>query len=246
MRQGAIRVFRGRHACRRSAPGASRYRSPPRDPVSSRTGERWRHPPRSADAGGAPSGSSVRQAPEKDARQVEASAGCGACEAGKVSVEASAILTVSGACDSTTAGLDRDGFVALPANRSAVNANNADCDSDPVISRCGREGAWDAACRRAAESAQADFANFQRRIHSLQRADARYRIRFATSNICARIHRSRRDPTPFTPFTPCEACSFIGPGERDSKRAGRGTGKAAMDRPYCSLSRTSSRETRTA
>jgi hypothetical protein len=35
--QGAIRVFRGRHPCRRSAPGASRYRSPPRDLVDSRT-----------------------------------------------------------------------------------------------------------------------------------------------------------------------------------------------------------------
>ena len=39
---------------------------------------------------------------------------------------------------------------------------------------CGRAGAWDAAHRRAAESAQADFANFQRRIHSLQRADGTF------------------------------------------------------------------------
>jgi hypothetical protein len=36
---------------------------------------------------------------------------------------------------------------------------------------CGRAGVWDAAYGRAAESAQADFATFQRRIHSLPRAD---------------------------------------------------------------------------
>jgi hypothetical protein len=32
---------------------------------------------------------------------------------------------------------------------------------------CGRADAWNAACRRAAESAKADFVMFQRRIHSL-------------------------------------------------------------------------------
>jgi hypothetical protein len=32
--------------------------------------------------------------------------------------------------------------------------------SHPVIPGCGRAGAWDAACRQAAESAQADFAIF--------------------------------------------------------------------------------------
>jgi hypothetical protein len=37
MWQGAIRVFRGRHQCRRSAPNASRHRYPPRDLVNSRT-----------------------------------------------------------------------------------------------------------------------------------------------------------------------------------------------------------------
>jgi len=35
----------------------------------------------------------------------------------------------------------------------------------------GRAGAWDAACCLAAESAQADFAMSQRRIHSLLKAD---------------------------------------------------------------------------
>jgi hypothetical protein len=40
-----------------------------------------------------------------NARQVEASAGCGAYTAGKVSAEDSAILTVAGACDGTTSGL---------------------------------------------------------------------------------------------------------------------------------------------
>jgi hypothetical protein len=41
MWQGAIRVFRGRHPRRRSIPGASRHRYPPRDRVNSRTHERW-------------------------------------------------------------------------------------------------------------------------------------------------------------------------------------------------------------
>ena len=36
----------------------------------------------------------------------------------------------------------------------------------------GRAGAWDAACCLAAESAKADFAIFQRRIHSLRRAES--------------------------------------------------------------------------
>jgi hypothetical protein len=38
---GAIRLFRGRHPRRRSIPGASRHRYPPRDRVNSRTHERW-------------------------------------------------------------------------------------------------------------------------------------------------------------------------------------------------------------
>jgi ribosomal protein L37AE/L43A len=63
-----------------------------------------------ADAGsggrtGAHSGTTARQAPAKDARQVEVPAGCSACTAGKVSAEDSAILTVAEACDGTTAGL---------------------------------------------------------------------------------------------------------------------------------------------
>jgi hypothetical protein len=39
-------------------------------------------------------------------------------------------------------------------------------------SGCGRAGAWDALHGRAAESAKADFALFQRRIHSLVVAGA--------------------------------------------------------------------------
>jgi hypothetical protein len=67
--------------------------------------ERWRRRPGPADAPAFPSGSTARQAPGKDARQVEASAGCRAYTAGKVSAEDSAILTVAEACDGTTAGL---------------------------------------------------------------------------------------------------------------------------------------------
>jgi hypothetical protein len=53
------------------------------------------------------------------------------------------------------------------------NANDALCGSNPVISGSGRAGAWDARCSRAAESAQADFVYFQRRIHSLLGRTAR-------------------------------------------------------------------------
>jgi hypothetical protein len=67
--------------------------------------ERWRRRSRSGGRTGAPSGSTARQAPGKDAWQVEASAGCNAYTAGKVFAEESAILTVAGACDGTTAGL---------------------------------------------------------------------------------------------------------------------------------------------
>jgi hypothetical protein len=49
--------------------------------------------------------------------------------------------------------------------------DHARCGSDPVISGGGRAVVSDAAHCLAAESAQADFAVFQRRIHSLQRAD---------------------------------------------------------------------------
>jgi hypothetical protein len=57
------------------------------------------------------------------------------------------------------------GLCAFPA------ANYAHCESEPVISGSGRAGCT--GCRKclAAESAQADFAVSQRRIHSLQRAD---------------------------------------------------------------------------
>jgi hypothetical protein len=55
--------------------------------------------------------------------------------------------------------------------RVVVAANHALCESDWVIPGCGRAAAWDAAHSWAAQSAQADFAIFQRRIHSLPRAD---------------------------------------------------------------------------
>jgi hypothetical protein len=42
--------------------------------------------------------------------------------------------------------------------------DDARCGSDPAISGSGRAAASDAAHRQAAESAQADFAFFQRRI----------------------------------------------------------------------------------
>jgi hypothetical protein len=45
------------------------------------------------------------------------------------------------------------------------------CDVRNRVSGSGRTGAWGAAHARAAESAQADFAIFQRRIPSLPRAD---------------------------------------------------------------------------
>jgi hypothetical protein len=67
-----------------------------------------------------PPGSTARQAPGKDARQVEASAGCGAYTAGKVSAEDSAILTVAGACDGTTAGFAAQRTAAWPTTRSAM------------------------------------------------------------------------------------------------------------------------------
>jgi hypothetical protein len=60
--------------------------------------------PGPADAPALPPGSTSRQAPGKDARQVEAAAGSSAYTAGKVFAEDSAILTVAGACDGTTAG----------------------------------------------------------------------------------------------------------------------------------------------
>jgi hypothetical protein len=46
---------------------------------------------------------------------------------------------------------------------------NAPCESDPAFSGSGRAGVSGAAHGLAAESAKADFAIFQRRIHSLQR-----------------------------------------------------------------------------
>ncbi len=91
--------------CRRSAPGAGRHRSPPRDLVDSRTARKVEATARSGRRTGASSSSTARQAPGKDAQQVEASAGRGAYTAGKVSAADSAILTVAGACDGTAAGL---------------------------------------------------------------------------------------------------------------------------------------------
>jgi hypothetical protein len=61
--------FLGRHLSRRSAAGARRHRYPPRDLVDSRTAREATS--RSGGRTGAPSGATVRQAPPKDARQVE-------------------------------------------------------------------------------------------------------------------------------------------------------------------------------
>jgi hypothetical protein len=64
--------------------------------------ERWGGKrPRPADPPALRSGATVEQA-LKDARQVEAAAGCSARTAGKGSADDSAILTVAGACDGTT------------------------------------------------------------------------------------------------------------------------------------------------
>jgi hypothetical protein len=59
----------------------------------------------------------------------------------------------------------------LSGSQRGLVRDDADCGSDPVMSGSGRAAASDAAQRQAAESAQADFAFSQRRIHSLQRAD---------------------------------------------------------------------------
>jgi hypothetical protein len=58
----------------------------------------------------------VRQAPGKDAQQVEEAAGCSAYTAVKVCTEESAILTVAEACHGTTAG-----FVARRTRSVACN-----------------------------------------------------------------------------------------------------------------------------
>jgi hypothetical protein len=67
---------------------------------------------------------------EKDAQQVEASAGCSAYTAEKVSAEDAAILTVAGACDGTAAG--------LAARRTRRLACNQICDepNSLFLERC--------------------------------------------------------------------------------------------------------------
>jgi|GEM_PF-5854775 len=123
MRQGAIRVFRGRHPCRGSA------RMPAVTDPAARSGEL----PDCTNRGGdvrvrrthrRSLGTTAGQAPAKDARQVEAPAGCGALTAGKVSADNSAILTVAGACDSTTAGCTLDD--AARCRRSGGSAEGWD------------------------------------------------------------------------------------------------------------------------
>jgi hypothetical protein len=54
-----------------------------------------------------------------------------------------------------------------PTEESAVRTARPDARPDLAVTGCGRAGAEDAAHPLAAESAQADFANFQRRIYSL-------------------------------------------------------------------------------
>jgi hypothetical protein len=58
---------------------------------------------------------------------------------------------------------------------------------------CGRAAAWNAAHRRAAESAQADFAFSQRRIHSLLEADFALSVGVARS-AAPRCSADSRDP----------------------------------------------------
>jgi hypothetical protein len=98
------RTFLTEAQCRWSAPGASRHRYPPRDPVDSRTARKVEATSRSGGRIGALSSATARQAPGNNARQVEEEAGCRAYTVGKVSAQDSAILTVAGACDGTTAG----------------------------------------------------------------------------------------------------------------------------------------------
>jgi hypothetical protein len=62
--------------------------------------------------------------------------------------------------------------------------------------RSGRAGASDAAHGRAAESAKADFAIFQRRIHSLQRADGTVRLSTGIIVLAARLHHIQRTDGP--------------------------------------------------
>ena len=62
----------------------------------------------------------------------------------------------------------RDGTIFSGCGALTGSRENADPHRSPGSGRAGSE---DAACSRAAESAKADFANFQRRIHSL-RVDA--------------------------------------------------------------------------
>jgi hypothetical protein len=85
-------------------PGASRHRSPPRDLVDSRTARQVEATSRSRRTHRRSLPLNGEAGSWKDARQVEASAGCSAYTAGKVFAEDSAILTVAGACDGTTAG----------------------------------------------------------------------------------------------------------------------------------------------
>jgi hypothetical protein len=60
----------------------------------------------------------------------------------------------------------------------------------------------DAAHGFAAESAQADFANFQRRIHSLQRADGTLPDQNRKEHHLAPVQRITRFTTVARPFAP--------------------------------------------
>jgi hypothetical protein len=77
--------FLREHLSRRSTRGTSRHRYPPRDLVNSRTARPVEKRSGPADASAQFPVQSQRQALEKDARQVEVSAGCGAHTAEKVS-----------------------------------------------------------------------------------------------------------------------------------------------------------------
>ena len=125
-------------------PGASRHRYPPRDPVDSRTHGRWSGVPVQRTHRRSLPARRRGQALEKDARQVEAPAGRGAYTAGTVSMEESAILTVAGACDGTTAG--------RAARRTRGVARSHICDQSKKIGRTQSQGRRNAERGRAVPS----------------------------------------------------------------------------------------------
>ena len=75
-------------------------------------------------------------------------------------------------------------------------------------SGCGRAGAWDAACSRAAESAQADFVYLLRRIYSLCKAGGTFPNSTRNTSFTPR-------PTARSPIR--RAASIIHPAKADGR-----------------------------